>query len=380
MKLSCLQENLNRGVSTVGRAVATRSTLPITQNILLATEQSRLKLAATNLEMATTCWIGANVEQEGTITIPARLLIDFVNSLPNDLIEITLPTDGHTLELKSGRFQAHINGITAEDFPPIPEVKRWFDTNIEAAALREGITQVVFAAATEESRPVLTGISAEFEGEQLNLAAADGFRLAVHKTTLSTPATQEATVIIPARSLNELSRLIIDQEEPVEVIINQQKSQVLFRLKNAEFVSQLIQGSFPNYSQVIPQSYNTRAVVDINQFLQVTKMSSIFARDASGIVRLVITPGADVSPGKITTSAQAEEVGGNVSEIDALVDGEEAKIAFNVKYLSDVLSVLHQSQVAQVALEVTTPSSPGVIRPIGTDNYVHVIMPMFVQW
>ncbi|MDH5781108.1 MAG: DNA polymerase III subunit beta [Dehalococcoidia bacterium] len=377
MKLSCLQENLSRGLGIVGRAVATRSTLPITQNILLATEQSRLKLAATNLEMATTCWIGSKVEQDGAITIPARLLIDFVNSLPNDLIEITLPTNSHTLELKSGRFQAHINGIDAEDFPPIPEVSDGMTTNIEADALREGITQVVFAAATEESRPVLTGINAEFEGEQLDLAAADGFRLAVHKMTLASPVDQKTTVIIPARSLNELNRLLGDQEEPVEIIINQQKSQILFRLKNAELVSQLIQGSFPNYSQVIPQSYSTRAVVDINEFLRVTKMSSIFARDASGIVRLVITPGAELTPGKITVSAQAEEIGGNVSEIDALADGEEAKIAFNVKYLSDVLSVLHQ---AQVALEVTTPSSPGVIRPIGVDNYVHVIMPMFVQW
>jgi len=377
MKLSCLQENLSRGLGIVGRAVATRSTLPITQNILLATEQSRLKLAATNLEMATTCWIGSKVEQDGAITIPARLLIDFVNSLPNDLIEITLPTNSHTLELKSGRFQAHINGIDAEDFPPIPKISDGMTTNIEAAALREGITQVVFAAATEESRPVLTGINAEFEGEQFDLAAADGFRLAVHKMTLVAPVGQKSTVIIPARSLNELNRLLGDQEEPVEIIINQQKSQILFRLKNAELVSQLIQGAFPNYSQVIPQSYSTRAVVDINEFLRVIKMSSIFARDASGIVRLVITPGAELTPGKITASAQAEEIGGNVSEIDALADGEEAKIAFNVKYLSDVLSVLHQ---AQVALEVTTPSSPGVIRPIGVDNYVHVIMPMFVQW
>lgn len=377
MKLSCLQENLSRGLGIVGRAVATRSTLPITQNILLATEQSRLKLAATNLEMATTCWIGAKVEQDGAITIPARLLIDFVNSLPNDLIEITLPTNSHTLELKSGRFQAHINGIDAEDFPPIPKISDGMTTTIEAAALREGITQVVFAAATEESRPVLTGINAEFEGEQLDLAAADGFRLAVHKMTLASPVDQKTTVIIPARSLNELNRLLGDQEEPVEIITNQQKSQILFRLKNAELVSQLIQGAFPNYSQVIPQSYSTRAVVDINEFLRVIKMSSIFARDASGIVRLVITPGAELTPGKITASAQAEEIGGNVSEIDALADGEEAKIAFNVKYLSAVLSVLHQ---AQVALEVTTPSSPGVIRPIGVDNYVHVIMPMFVQW
>jgi DNA polymerase-3 subunit beta len=377
MKLSCLQENLSRGLSIVGRAVATRSTLPITQNILLSAEESRLKLAATNLEMATTCWIGAKVEQEGAITIPARLLIDFANSLPNDLIEVVLPANSHALELKSGRFQAHINGIDAEDFPPIPKVGDGATTSIEAASLREGIGQVAFAAATEESRPVLTGINTEFDGEQLNLVAADGFRLAVHKTILGSPVSEKATVIIPARTLNELNRLLGDQEEPVEITINQQKSQALFRLKNAEIVSQLIQGSFPNYSQVIPQSYTTRAVVDINEFQRVTKMSSIFARDASGIVRLVITPGTELTPGKVTVSAQAEEVGSNVSEIDALVDGEEAKIAFNVKYLSDVLSVLHQ---AQVALEVTTPSSPGVIRPIGVDNYVHVVMPMFVQW
>ncbi len=377
MKLSCLQENLNRGLSIVGRAVATRSTLPITQNILLSAEQSRLKLAATNLEMAITCWIGAKVKQKGDITVPARLLSDFVNSLPNDLIEINLPADGHILELKSGHFQAHIHGIDAADFPPIPQINDGITTTIEAASLREGITQVGFAAATEESRPVLTGINTEFDGEQLNLVAADGFRLAVHKTTLSSPVKEKTTIIIPARTLNELNRLLGEQEEAVEITVNEKKSQVLFRLKDAEIVSQLIQGSFPNYSQVIPQSYTTRAVVDISEFLRVTKMSSIFARDASGIVRLVITPGSELTPGKVTVSAQAEEVGDNVGEVDALTDGEEAKIAFNVKYLSDVLSVLSQ---AQVALELTTPSSPGTIRPIGVDNYVHVVMPMFVQW
>jgi DNA polymerase-3 subunit beta len=377
MKLSCLQENLNRGLSIVGRAVATRSTLPITQNILLSAEQSRLKLAATNLEMATTCWVGAKVKQQGDITVPARLLIDFVNSLPNDLIEINLPANSRILELKSGHFQAHIHGIDAADFPPIPQINDGITTTIEAASLREGITQVAFAAATEESRPVLTGINTEFDGEQLNLVAADGFRLAVHKATLGSPVSVKTTVIVPARTLNELNRLLGEQEEPVEIIVNEKKSQILFRLKDAELVSQLIQGSFPNYSQVIPQSYTTRAVLDINEFLRVTKMSSIFARDASGIVRLVITPGSELAPGKVTVSAQAEEVGDNVGEIDALTDGEEAKIAFNVKYLSDVLSVLPQTQVA---LELTTPSSPGTIRPIGVDNYVHVVMPMFVQW
>jgi len=377
MKLSCLQENLNRGLNAVGRAVAVRSTLPITQNILLSAEQSRLKLAATNLEMATTCWVGAKVKKEGSITVPARLLIDFVNSLPNDLVEINLPAASRILELKCGRFQAHINGIDAADFPPIPQISDGVTTTIEAASLREGIVHVAFAAATEESRPVLTGINAEFDGDQLNLVAADGFRLAIHKTTLGAPVIAQTAVIIPARVLNEVNRLLGEQEEPVEITVNEQKSQVLFRLKDAEIVSQLLQGSFPNYSQVIPQSYTTRAVVDISEFMRVAKISSVFARDASGIVRVVITPGAELTPGKVTVSAQAEEIGDNVGEIDALIDGEEAKIAFNVKYLSDVLSVLRQSQVA---LEVTTPSSPGTIRPIGVDNYVHVIMPMFVQW
>ena len=377
MKLSCLQENLSKGLGIVSRTVATRSTLPITQNILLATEQSRLKLAATNLEMATTCWIGAKVEEQGTITVPARLLIDFVNSLPNDLIEFNLPANSYTMGLKSGRFQAHINGIDAQDFPPIPQISGGISTSIEASSLKEGITQVAFAAATEESRPVLTGIDAEFDGSELNLVAADGFRLAVHKTCTGSPVEEKTTVIIPARTLNELNRILGDQEEPVEITVNQQKSQALFHLKNAEIVSQLISGAFPNYSQVIPQSYTTRAVVDTGELLRIIKMSSIFARDASGIVRLIITPGSELTPGKVTVSAQADEIGGNISEIDALVDGEEAKIAFNVRYLSDVLSVLHQNQVA---LELTTPSSPGVIRPVGVDNYVHVVMPMFVQW
>jgi DNA polymerase-3 subunit beta len=377
MKLSCQQENLNRGLTIVGRAVAARSTLPITQNILLSAEKSRLKLAATNLEMATTCWIGAEVKKEGDITVPARLLIDFVNSLPNDLIEINLPANSRILELKSGHFQARIHGLDASDFPPIPQINDGIATTIEAANLREGITQVAFAAATEESRPVLTGINTELDGEQLNLVAADGFRLAVHKTTLGSSVIEKTTVIVPARTLNEVNRLLSEQEEPVEITVNEKKSQILFRLKNAELVSQLIQGSFPNYSQVIPESYTTRAVLDINEFLRVTKMSSIFARDASGIVRLVITPGSELTPGKVTVSAQAEEVGDNVGEIDALTDGEEAKIAFNVKYLADVLSILPQ---AQVALELTTPSSPGTLRPIGVDNYVHVVMPMFVQW
>ena len=376
MKLSCLQENLNRGLAIVQRAVATRSTLPITGNILLSAEQSRLKLAATNLEMAISCWIGAKVEEEGSITIPARLLTEFVASLPPEKVDISLAPATKTLSLKCARFEARISGIDAADFPPIPTVDSDVATRIESEVLRQAIKQVVFAAAVEESRPVLTGVDATFEGKQLTLAAADGFRLAVYKLPLQSAVSTTAEVIIPARTLAEVERLATD-DEPVEIMVNTNKSQVLFKMKSAELVSQLVQGTFPKYQQLIPQSFTTKVTVDVAQFLRATKTAAIFARDGSGIVRLIIGAAPEGTPGKLTISARSEEIGDDTGEIDAATAGPDAKIAFNGKYLTDALSVLKESQVA---LEVTTPSSPGVLRPVGSDKYVHVVMPMFVQW
>jgi DNA polymerase-3 subunit beta len=248
---------------------------------------------------------------------------------------------------------------------------------VQAEELRQAISQVAFAAATEESRPVLTGVQSEFEGDKLTLAAADGFRLAVHRTKLQEAVKEKAAMIIPAKAFNELNRLISDPAEPVEITLNVQKSQILFKVKNVEMVSQLIQGTFPNYQQLIPQTYTTKARIDVAEFLRAIRMASVFARDGSGIARLIVTPGAKPEEGKMTIAARADEIGDNIGEIDAMVDGEAAKIAFNARYLADVLSVIKQQQVS---LEVTTPSNPGVIRPVGTDNYDHVVMPMFVQW
>jgi len=360
----------------VGRAVATRTTLPITNNVLLAIDESRLKLVATNLEMAISNWIGAKVEEAGEITVPARLLTEFISSLPADTVEINLAS-GKTLELKCARYEARISGVDAKDFPPIPKVDEGIVTKVEVDALRQGISQVVFAAASEESRPVLTGVDAQFEGDLVTLAAADGFRLAVFKLPLVTPVKEKIEIIIPARTLGELNRLIGDDEETVDITVNTNKSQVLFRMKNTELVSQLVQGTFPQYTQLIPQSYNSQVVVDVGEFLRATRTASIFARNGSGIVRLVVTPGSELTPGKLTVSARSEELGDDVGEIDATVEGEEAKIAFNGRYLTDVLGVIREPQVV---LETTNPSSPGVIRPVGVDNYIHVVMPMFVQW
>jgi DNA polymerase-3 subunit beta len=380
MKLSCLQEDLNRGLAVVGRAVApARTTLPITNNVLLASDQSRLKLVATNLEMAISYWTGAKVEEEGVITVPARLLTEFVNSLPNDRIDISLPSQVKILGLKCARFEARISGIDAKEFPPIPEVSEGITTRIEVEAFRQAISRVAFAAATEESRPVLTGVDAQFDKNELTLAAADGFRLAVYKLPLAMAVTEKTEVIIPARTLAELNRLIPDGEETVDITVNASKGQLLFRLKDIELVSQLIQGSFPQYSQLIPASHATKVVADVAEFLRATKTASIFARDGNGIVRLVATPG-EGQAAKLTISARSEEIGDDVGEIDAVVEGTGAKIAFNGKYLGDALSALSESQVA---LEITSPSSPGVLRPVSAsqdNSYVHVIMPMFVQW
>ena len=376
MNVTCLQENLARGLGIVGRAVAVRSTLPITSNVLIATDHGRIKLAATNLDIALSCWIGGQIEEEGAITVPARLLGDFVNSLPPEKITLTLAPRAKQIKLTCARNEATIGGMDADDFPPIPAVEG--DTlEIDAKGLREAITQVVFSAATDDSRPVLTGIDLVVEGDRVTFAAADGFRLAVRHLQLRKKVAERQEVIVPARALSELNRLLQDQEDPVKMTFNASKTQVLFALKDVELVAQLIQGTFPDYSRLVPKEWGSRAVVEVRDFLQETKIASIFARDGSGIVRVTFQAGEDGAPGRMTIAARAEEIGDNQGELDAQVEGEPAKIAFNGRYLQDVLQVLDGGRVA---LETTGPSQPGVIRPLENDNYVHVVMPMFVQW
>ena len=377
MQLSCLQENLSRGLSVVQRAVATRTTLPITQNVLLSTDNSRLKLAATNLEIAISTWIGAQVEEEGSITIPARLLTEFVNSLPVERIDIAMNPQPLGLDLECARFEAHINGRDADDFPPIPTVESGVIGKISSSVLKDAITHVAFAAATEESRPVLTGIKVDLKGDSFTFVAADGFRLAVYEGKLAEAVSEDVSFIMPARAFQEVNRLIGTDDTTIEFTVTPSKSQALFRLDNVELVSQLIQGTFPNYSQLIPEGHDTRAVVDQTAFLSATRTASIFARDGSGIVRVKVLPAENGSSGTIEISSRAEELGDNEGKIDASVEGDESKIAFNSKYLSEVLDVLGPGEIA---LETTTSSSPGVIRPVSKEGYIHVVMPMFVQW
>lgn len=377
MKVSSLQENLNKGLSIVGRAVPARSTLPQASHVLLQTDEGRLKLVATDLMIATSCWIGAQVEEEGSITVPARLLTDFVASLPNEKIDLSVPSRARQLQITCARNEASMAGMDAADFPPVPQVTDGLTLTLDQKVFRRAIQQVQFAAASDDTRPVLTGIHTAVEGDQLTLAAADGFRLAVHKLGIDQDVPEKVEVVIPARALREVERLIGDEEGPVEMSINGARSQVVFKMATVELVATLLQGTFPNYGQLIPASYAARATINMRQFLQETRISAIFARDGAGIVRLQMEPGEGKEAGKMTISARAEEVGEHRGEMDVKLEGEASKIAFNSRYLQDVLAVLDSDEVA---LETTNPSSPGVLRPIDGDDYVHVVMPMFVQW
>ena len=377
MKVSCLQENLAKGLNIVGRAVASRSTLPVLSNVMLATDNGRLKLSATNLELGVNCWVGAKVEEEGATTVPARLLADFVNSLPPERIDMELVVRTQTLNARCARFEANIKGIDAQEFPIIPTAGDG-ESAIRLAPedLRRMIDQVAFAAATDESRPILTGVLARFEGDRLTLAAADGFRLSVRNAPIGQSLDQPIEVIIPARALGELARIAADQEDQVEVIITPARNQILFHLNDVDLVSQLIEGKFPDYNQIIPSGHTTRTVLDSSGFLKAARVSHLFARDAANIVRLEVAPGDELMPGHITLEATSAELGDNVGQMDAHIEGDPVEIAFNAKYLIDVLAVVDS---AQVVLETTTASNPGVLRPVGDDDYIHVIMPMHLS-
>jgi DNA polymerase-3 subunit beta len=375
MIVSCLQENFQRGLAHVARAVATKSTLAVLGNMLLTTDRGQLKLVATNLEIAISCWIGCQIDEEGALTVPARLLTEFVASLPNDKVVLQVDRRNQSLQIRSARAKATIKGIDAEDFPVIPSVDGQAPTaRIEPELLREMIGQIIFAAATDDTRPVLTGAQLRFEGNRLTMAAADGFRLSVRSAELEAPAADELSIIVPARALADLARTVADQPGPVEITVTAARNQVLFRAGNIDFVSRLIDGPFPDYGRIIPKSYSTRTVVDAQEFLAAARRASFFARDNASIVRLAVTPGvSDLTPGSLSIAATAADVGDNDSELDATVEGEASQIAFNVRYLSEVLGVVKASQVA---LETQSANQPGLFRPVGDQDFLHVIMPM----
>lgn len=403
MRVSCLQENLAKGLSIVGRAVSSRSNLPVLGNILLEARGNQLRLAATNLEIGINCWIGAKVEDEGAITVPARLLSEFVNSLPPDRIDMELAVRTQTLHLRCARFDANMKGIDAADFPIMPVISGSEDADdaatqvtgtsieLEPAGLRRMIDQVVFAAASDESRPTLTGVEVSFRDGRINMVATDGYRLSVRSAPVEgMTAPPESAVNVPARSLSEVGRICAEADEQQKVLVlfpAESRNQILFQVwgkpdvkasfHRVELVSQLIDARFPDYRGIIPKSHTTRTVVDTASLLKAVRVASLFARDNANIVRMAVSQGTNgnAGEGQLRITAASSEMGDNVSELDAMVEGTDLEIAFNARYLIDVLSQIDQPQVL---LETTIATRPGAIRPVGmgTEDFLHVVMPM----
>jgi DNA polymerase-3 subunit beta len=319
------------------------------------------------MELSIVHWVGARVETEGEITVPARNFIDLVSSLPPDQVDLSLDESNLSLALKCGSVQASFRGIGADEFPLVPEPDEENGFVVEGPDLELGLTLVTFAASTDESHPVLTGVLAEFEGDTMTLAAADGFRLSMKEIPLVEPVPQAFDVIIPARALSELMRIIGDLEEPVHVSTTRPHNQILFQMPDSVLNSQLIDGKFPDVRRIIPPSHATRVVLGRQEILQACKRAAIFARDVANIVTLT------VEPGELTVAADSSESGQGSTRLVASVDGDGLEIAFNVRFLIDVLSAL---DTPQVALELNSATNPGVIRAVGDESFVHVVMPM----
>lgn len=374
MKVTVLQENLARGLGIVSKAVSPRSTLPVLANVLLASDEGRLRLSATNLELGVTCWIPARIEEEGSTTVPARMFSDLVNTLPSDQVSLKLDVPTQTLNVRSGTSTNDIKCIDAQEFPPLPVTDLEGAIQINAGDFREMIHQVAFAASTDEARPVLMGVLIQVEKDKMTMAAADGFRLSVRKAVLAAPVPAPVSLIVPAQALKELARVAGDGDEPISMALPKGRGQVVFRVKDVEVVSQLVDGTFPDFQQIIPRSYKSRTLVSTAALLKACKQAEIFAREGSNVARLNIKSAqGDLQPSEVEISAISEETGKNETIVEATVDGGGLLIAFNVKFLREALEVI---RTPNVALETSAPNAPGVIRPVGDDNFLHVIMPM----
>ncbi len=363
MKISVLQQDLLPVLQSVSRSVGTRSSLPVLDNLLLATENNRLKVAATNLELGVIKFLPVEVEEQGEITVPAKTLVELVTGV--GATKITLSTEGDNLNLSSGKFKANINGISASEFPVIP------------MASEEGITfqretlalssQILFASATDEGRPILTGILTHAHDGKLDFVATDGFRLAHRKIDLPDQLTEFKT-LIPRRTYEEVLRIISeDDAESVNIATSQNQNQIIFTIGQTVVSSRLIEGQFPAWEKIIPTQMVARAVVDRDQLLKAIKLAAVFAKSEANIVVL------KTSENKLALQSSAKELGSQENEVEGQVEGEQLQIAFNSKFLIDAVS---NAPSAQLVIEFSGSLSPTLIKPMGIEGLQYIVMPV----
>ena len=382
MKATCLQPNFYKALTTVARAASNRTSLPVTQNILIEARERDLKVTGTNLEICITTTCPAMVEEPGEVTLPAKLLTQFINVLPEDRIDIEMEPGTQVVRLTCSAEFARIYGISAQEFPPVPQVENAATARITAEEFKHAISRVSIAAAKEESRPVLCGVHINMEETRFTMAAADGFRLAVQNGNLLNPVEEPFHILVRASTMNELSRLTEDMDTPIEIMAVPNQQRALFRIGPVELFTQLINGQYPNYDSLIPTNYKNRSVFNTSLLKNSTKAVSLFD-NSSKIIRLELNPN-EVSntptdrDGSALITSFSEDIGiGNADIPIEEMQGPAAKIAINRDYIRDLLNVINEQSIV---LETMESTSPGVFKTKDTDDYIHVIMPMFVQW
>jgi len=370
MRITCKQQELSKALSIVGHAVSSRCTLPILSNILLSTDQGRLKLSATNLEIGINCWIDADIHQEGVTTLPAKTFSELISSLASGNVDL-ITNEAHSTNIKTAKNNANVKGIDPSEYPAIPGVDgAETPITLYCNTLKEIIAQTAFAAADNDSRPVLSGVHIEVVGETISFAAADSFRLAYREAPLAGHVEPFSGIIIPAKTLTELGR-ILPSDGPVDMILTPNRSQVLFHTEHIDLVSRLIEGTFPNIRAAIPKDLPTKIIVETKEFALAVKAVTPFAKDSSNIVKVKVS--REMTGDTLTLTSVAEDVGDNTVTVNAAIEGNETNIIFNTKYLSEVLAIIDKPEVS---LSLNTSSNPGIIRPVGSADYTYVIMPM----
>lgn len=368
MKLVCAQADLERAVTIVSKAITPNTTLPVLNNILLKAEGNKLHFAATNLEVAIQYFIPAEVKSEGSITIPAKLLSSYVTLLKDESMELEL-MDGDTIHVKSASSQTKIKGINATEFPAIPKVEKESTFTVPRKVLETAISQTVFAASTNTSRPVLSGVLFDVKKDTLKVVATDSYRLAEKTIELKEKTNLDIECIIPARTVMEMGKILARAEdENVELSVS--KNQILFIIGDVLLMSRLIEGKFPPYEKVIPKETKTKLEVLDEALANVVRRVSLFARENNNSIKIAAT-----NDGKLTVSTEETRVGEEKAELDVKITGENNKIALNAQYLLDVLNYI---QSDDVLLEIEDNLSPAVVRPLKGKDYVYIIMPLKV--
>lgn len=364
MELSVTQENLAKALNNVGRVASARAGLPVLGNILIRTDGTRLLVAATNLEIASTQYIGAKVISPGSITIPAKLVAEFVSSLPKDTV--TISTKDTRMTISSGSYTSVINGVDAEEFPELPaiEEKSAIHYTLNSSDFKHAVTQTVITASSDSTRPVLTGVYWHSHEGSLYLAATDGYRLAERRLV---ETKSEVAAIIPASTLHEVLRTMTDSDNEVDVLFDE--TQVRFRVGESEITSRLIDGNYPDYRQLIPKTAETAITVKAAHLLRTTKIAALFARSSGGSITLK----ADAETQKLSIHSIASELGENTSEIDVSVTAS-GQVTLNSRYVIEALGVIDADEVS---FGFNGKLSPIVLRSTEKKpNYLHIIMPL----